>query len=166
MTKILMSAETPNGFKLEELLLDVIADLRTKNRKLAGDTSDISRIIVENNHGAINHLVEALNLQRDTLARLDEIGPDQGPRGKPRIGVTEIDLGTPSPFTFYTGSASISEDGHYPNGAALHYQGMPIENLQNVSVENVVELGSITVSIIRFEVGNPTPVICGPAPKE
>ncbi|WP_267422687.1 hypothetical protein [Methylobacterium sp. GC_Met_2] len=85
-TKVVMSAGNPTGRKLEELLADIVQDLRIKNDALAGDTSPTSRAILLNNLGIIDCLALAGARQSDTLRRLDLLGPDQGPGGTPRIG--------------------------------------------------------------------------------
>ena len=41
-TKVLMSVGNPTGRKLEELLADIIQDLRVKNDALEGDASPTS----------------------------------------------------------------------------------------------------------------------------
>lgn len=165
MTKFLMSAEHPGGFKLEDVLLDVITDLRTKNRRNAGNTDTASVSIAENNRAIINHLAEALEFQRNTIEILDAIGPDQGPRGKPRIPSAAEPVGPKtSQFTLYTGdgkgelSTALNAD--------LHFNGVPIKFLMAASVENAIEVDNVTVSILRIKVANPTPVICGRAPKD
>jgi len=85
-TKVLMSADNPTGWKLEELLVQVSQDLRVKNDRLEGDASPTSRAIRINNLGVIDCLALAGVRQSDTLRRLDLLGSDQGPSGTPRIG--------------------------------------------------------------------------------
>ena len=86
-TKVLMSADNPGGWKLEELLAQIVQDLRVKNDRLEGDTSPTSQAIVRNNIGVIDCLALAEVRQRDTLRRLDSLGPDPGPTGTPRVGI-------------------------------------------------------------------------------
>ncbi|MBE7247465.1 MAG: hypothetical protein INR63_21185 [Actinomycetospora chiangmaiensis] len=89
-TKVLMSADNPTGWKLEELLVQISEDLRVKNDRLEGDASPTSRAIRINNLGVIDCLALAGVRQSDTLRRLDLLGPDQGPGGTPRIGAGAI----------------------------------------------------------------------------
>lgn len=83
---ILMSADNPAGWKLEELLALIIQDLRAKNDRLEADTSPTSQAVVRNNLGIIDCLALAEVRQRDTLRRLNLLAPDPGPAGTPRIG--------------------------------------------------------------------------------
>lgn len=94
--KVLMSADNPTGWKLEELLAQIIQDLRVKNDRLEGDASPTSRAIRINNLGVIDCLALAGVRQSDTLRRLDLLGPDLGPGGTPRIGAGAADVPTPA----------------------------------------------------------------------
>ncbi|WP_426315535.1 hypothetical protein ACN9MF_11480 [Methylobacterium fujisawaense] len=91
-TKVLMSAGNPTGRKLEELLVEIVEDLRAKNDDLEADPSPTSRAVRINNLGIIDCLALAGVRQLDTLRRLDLMGPDQGPRGTPRLGAGAADL--------------------------------------------------------------------------
>lgn len=91
-TKVLMSAGNPSGRKLEELLVEIAEDLRVKNDALEADPSPTSRAVRINNLGIIDCLALAGVRQLDTLRRLDLIGPDQGPRGTPRLGTGAADV--------------------------------------------------------------------------
>lgn len=85
-TVVLMSADHPEGWKLEELLAQIAQDLRVKNDHLEGDSKPTSRAVVLNNLGIIDCLALAEVRQRDTLRRLNVLGADPGPTGTPRIG--------------------------------------------------------------------------------
>ncbi|MCJ2102422.1 hypothetical protein [Methylobacterium sp. E-046] len=89
-TKVLMSADNPAGWKLEELLAQIAQDLRAKNDRLEGDASPTSKAIRINNLGIIDCLALAGVRQSDTLRRLNLLGPDQGPGGTPRIGAGAV----------------------------------------------------------------------------
>jgi len=102
-TKVLKSAGNPTGRKLEELLADIIQDLRIKNDALEGDASPTSSAIWINNLGIIDCLALAGVRQSDTLRRLDLLGPDQGPGGTPRIGAGATDVPTPAMTTLAAG---------------------------------------------------------------
>lgn len=81
---ILMSVDNPDGAKLEELLSQVQVDLREKNAKLTGECP-VNEHIRSNNLAILALLEKAESIQRDTLRRLDDLGPDQGPHGTPRV---------------------------------------------------------------------------------
>ncbi|SEQ48625.1 hypothetical protein SAMN03080615_01642 [Amphritea atlantica] len=83
---VLMSAENPSGFKLEDLLQQLQVEVNAKHQKILSDDSDISRRVQANNLKILECLAEAERLQRDSYAQLAEIAPDAGPEGKARIG--------------------------------------------------------------------------------
>ncbi|RWX72570.1 hypothetical protein [Mesorhizobium sp. M2A.F.Ca.ET.039.01.1.1] len=86
MKPILMSRENPDGHKLEELLPAIRLEIEGKNLKIMNDQRDAAQTLLANNKRIIRLLAEAEELQRASLQKLAEIGPDQGPRGKPRVG--------------------------------------------------------------------------------
>ncbi|MCJ2067794.1 hypothetical protein MKK75_03055 [Methylobacterium sp. J-030] len=83
---VLMSKDNPDGWKLELLLPQLCQELADKNARLAGDPSATAILVRANNVRILDLLLEAERLQRDTQARLTELGPDRGPSGRPRIG--------------------------------------------------------------------------------
>lgn len=85
--KILMSQGNPNGHKLEDLLAQVADEITAKCNRIQGDGSAIAQDVLRNNRDIIVRLHECRRLQEHSLARLSEKGPDQGPLGKPRVGV-------------------------------------------------------------------------------
>jgi hypothetical protein len=85
-TPVLMSADNPTGWKLEELLTQIAQDLRAKNDRLEGNESPAARAVRVNNLGIIDCLALAEVRQRDSLRRLDALRPDPGPGGPLRIG--------------------------------------------------------------------------------
>lgn len=82
---ILMSRENPTGFKLEELLYQLQQELQVKTDRIINDPCPASQQIVINNHVIIELLQSAEKVQRQSMAALDKIAPDQGPSGS-RIG--------------------------------------------------------------------------------
>lgn len=84
---ILMSGTNPDGFKLEELLAQIADELTVKCDRLRGDTSPVAQDVERNNRDIIARLHECRRLQEHSLGRLATVGPDQGPRGKPRVGM-------------------------------------------------------------------------------
>tara|TARA_Y100001963_G_C6770659_1_gene444699 strand:+ start:415 stop:672 length:258 start_codon:yes stop_codon:yes gene_type:complete len=83
---ILIAQDNPDGAKLEELLADVVEDLKLKNERIVHDTCPVSIRIQANNSDIIKMLETCITLQNQSLAALDAIGLDNGPTGKPRIG--------------------------------------------------------------------------------
>lgn len=92
-TPILMAANNPKGWPLETLMVELQAEMRTKDQRileaLPGCKDEFRRAVYEratcNNKEIISLLHRIEQLQRDTLRRLDELGPDQGPRGVSRL---------------------------------------------------------------------------------
>lgn len=89
---ILMSADNPNGAKLEELLVVLQQEVMAKTVKIMGDPRKEAKAVVQNNLKIIELLKEAEVAQRTSMNILGMVGPNQGPGGKPRIGLTEDDL--------------------------------------------------------------------------
>jgi len=81
-----MGSENPNGYKLEELLEQIIFEVAEKTNKIINDPSSQAQLVVRNNQDIIKHLGAAAALQRSSFVVLDAIGPNEGPTGKPRIG--------------------------------------------------------------------------------
>ena len=70
-TKLLLSENTPNGAKLEELLDDVIKDLEFKNAKL-NPSDSIDRLIMNNNTVVIQSLKSCIDVQVATMGIIEE----------------------------------------------------------------------------------------------
>ena len=84
---ILMSNTNPEGWKLEELLDQLVGEVRHKTSKIEDDTREIAQAVVRNNDAIIAHLTEAAKAQRNSYEILAQLGPNEGPLGTPRIGV-------------------------------------------------------------------------------
>jgi hypothetical protein len=92
---VLMSAANPDGWKLEELLEQLREEVMEKNERLQGgefgiDAASTRRMMVratvrEQNERIIALLMQAALIQREILADLATLGPDQGPRGTARV---------------------------------------------------------------------------------
>ncbi|KAB5323527.1 hypothetical protein GKD59_21675 [Parabacteroides distasonis] len=83
---VLMTAEKPEGFKLEELLARLQSEIISKTQKIQNDGSDVAEFVKGNNLEIIRLLSMAEALQRSSYVMLSAKAPDQGPLGKPRIG--------------------------------------------------------------------------------
>lgn len=87
---ILMGKTNPNGYMLEDLLAVLQSEILVKCRSIEDQVSDPSQdsaqAVFFNNKSIIRLLGEAEVAQRRNLRLLNEIGVDEGPLGKPRIG--------------------------------------------------------------------------------
>lgn len=86
MTKLLMSKENPNGWKLEELLGKIRRELIEKNKLIQDDECQVSKIIQSNNKEIINSLADCIIMQNHSMEALDTLGENKGPLGEPRVG--------------------------------------------------------------------------------
>ena len=92
-TPILMSGDNPKGWPLEDLVVELQAEMRQKDSRileaLPGCKDEFRRAVYErassNNKEIISLLHRIEQLQRDTLQRFDQLGPDQGPTGVSRL---------------------------------------------------------------------------------
>jgi hypothetical protein len=72
MTRFLQSDENPGGFKLEELLMIVRADVLKRSAKIAHDDSPEALRVMANNMKILLHLTEATDLALDSTRTLGE----------------------------------------------------------------------------------------------
>lgn len=91
-TPILMSSDNPTGHKLEDLLAIICKELLDKTNRVALDSSDKADTIIRNNMDIIGKLRDARSIQLCSMRELDQLGPDNGPTGKYRIGTQESPL--------------------------------------------------------------------------
>ena len=87
MPRLLMSPQTPDGWKLEELCDQLIAELHEKCFKISADARPAARQVLRNNQQIVGLLHQARALQSSNMDLLAQVGPNQGPLGTPRIGV-------------------------------------------------------------------------------
>lgn len=83
---VLMGSENPNGWKLGELLSQLQCEVSCKSIKIERDTRIQSKTVQNNNAQIIGLLKQAEAIQSQSYAILDEMGPNEGPLGQPRIG--------------------------------------------------------------------------------
>lgn len=69
-TKILLSADTPNGAKLETLLTDIVKDLEFKNTKL-NPMDSVERLVMNNNTVVIQSLKNCIDVQNATMGIIE-----------------------------------------------------------------------------------------------
>lgn len=85
-TPVLMTGSNPDGWKLEELVVVLAAEIEAKSKRLEGDDSLVAQDVLRNNRDILGRLQDIEVLQRASLRRLATIAPDPGPTGKPRVG--------------------------------------------------------------------------------
>ncbi len=83
---VLMTPANPRGWKLEELLAVLQAEIGAKSLKITRDPGLVARRVLRNNQQIVGLLAQAEALQRGNLDDLAGIAPDPGPDGPPRIG--------------------------------------------------------------------------------
>ena len=71
---------------MEELLALLQGEVAGKSRKIERDPRIQSKTVQNNNAQIIGLLKQAEAIQRQSYAILDEMGPNEGPLGQPRIG--------------------------------------------------------------------------------
>lgn len=88
MTHFLVSEEKPDGRKLEEILIELRADILSRCTRISGDLRPEALHVIANNMAILQHLSDAIELAMDSTALLDRaFGPSQtGKGGPPRIG--------------------------------------------------------------------------------
>ena len=87
MTKVLMSADNPDGWKLEELLSQLRDEIVAKTDKVKNDQRITAQMLVRNNRSILRLLTAAEQLQRESLEELAMYRHDEGPSGTPRVGI-------------------------------------------------------------------------------
>lgn len=86
--KVLMAVDNPDGYKLEDILHDIIDDLNLKTKRIEQETGDVSAIVRTNNNSIVCLLKDAIVLQNRTMDALDELGENKGV-SKPRLPSTK-----------------------------------------------------------------------------
>lgn len=91
MTHFLRSEKNPDGHKLEDLLMQLRADVLHRCDVIAADTRPEALHVLANNVKVLGYLSEAITLALDSTRVLDRsFGPSQAAQGgPPRIGKTE-----------------------------------------------------------------------------
>ena len=83
---VLMSPENPNGWTLEALSVQLMDEIHGKSQKIADDTSPAAVLVHQNNNHILNALRDIHLYQKESMEALADVGENQGPLGKPRIG--------------------------------------------------------------------------------
>jgi uncharacterized protein YehS (DUF1456 family) len=89
MTRFLKSDANPGGRKLEDILMELRADVLLRCTKISDDHRPEALKVLANNMKVLEHLTAALELAQDSTNVLDRaFGPSEaGDGGEPRIGV-------------------------------------------------------------------------------
>lgn len=88
MTRFLVSDENENGYRLEDILTAVRADVVKRCEKIVDDHRDEAHHVLDNNIRVLSLLSEAIKLAEDSTFVLDKsFGPSSAADGgEPRIG--------------------------------------------------------------------------------
>ena len=91
MTRFLQSEDNPGGFRLEEILTILRADVLKRSVKIADDERPEALHVMANNMKILQHLTEAAELALDSTRTLDRaFGPSTAADGgPPRIGAAQ-----------------------------------------------------------------------------
>jgi len=85
MTHFLASDEKPDGYKLEDILSVIRADIIKRAEKILDDSKPEARTVLKNNIRILGLLSECIDIAEDSTAMLNRsFGPNKG--SKPRIG--------------------------------------------------------------------------------
>lgn len=89
MTRFLISDTNPGGRKLEDILIQLRAEVLTRSTKISEDTRPEALHVMGNNMKILEHLSAAIELAQDSTHLLDRaFGPSEAAHGgPPRIGV-------------------------------------------------------------------------------
>ena len=89
MTRFLVSEDRPEGFKLEDILTQIRADVIRRCDRITDDHRPEALHVMANNMKILGLLTEAIDLAHDSTRTLDRaFGPSQAAKGgPPRIGV-------------------------------------------------------------------------------
>lgn len=86
---VLMSRENPDGWKLESLTEKLREEINSKSLNIASDPSVEAQLVTNNNFQIIGLLMQIEALQCESMVIMSQIGPDQGPTGRARLGNKE-----------------------------------------------------------------------------
>jgi hypothetical protein len=85
MTKFLVSEATPDGYKLEDILLTIRADIVKRCEKVVDDHRPEALHVMANNMKILDMVTQCIELAMDSSAVLNRaFGPST--KGAPRIG--------------------------------------------------------------------------------
>lgn len=86
MTKLLLSTENPEGWKLEDIIDEIQNDIVRRSARIVDDGRPEARAVLTNNIEIMKLLTVCSEKAHDSTRALSALGPSQGPQGVPRIG--------------------------------------------------------------------------------
>ncbi len=88
MTRFLQSDDNPGGFKLEDILMVLRADVLKRSVRIAHDERPEAQRVMANNVKILLHLTEAAALALDSTQTLDHaFTPSVAAKDEPQIGL-------------------------------------------------------------------------------
>ncbi len=84
-TKLLITTENPNGWRLEDILSEIQNDIVRRTQKIIGDPRPDARAVLNNNIEIMSLLSKCVERSEESTRILNSLGPHQD--GQPRIGV-------------------------------------------------------------------------------
>ncbi len=84
-TTFLITTETPDGWTLEDLLVEVQNDILRRSQMITDDPRPEARQVLDNNIEILGLLTSCIAKARESTSVLNSLGPHVD--GKPRIGV-------------------------------------------------------------------------------
>ena len=84
-TTFLVTPENPEGWRLEDLLIEVQNDIVRRTQKIIDDKRPDARAVLNNNVEIMSMLGKCIERALDSTRILDSLGPHE--EGQPRIGV-------------------------------------------------------------------------------
>ncbi len=86
MTKLLLSPDNPNGWRLEDIIDEIQNDIVRRSARIVDDSRPEARAVLTNNIEILNLLTVCSEKAHDSTHVLSTLGPSRGPQGIPRIG--------------------------------------------------------------------------------
>lgn len=86
MTHFLVSDSKPDGYRLEDILSVLRADIITRCNKISGDTRPEARQVLHNNMRVLGLISEAIQIAEDSTRILEKAFGPSIKGGPPRIG--------------------------------------------------------------------------------
>lgn len=84
-TTLLVTAENPDGWTLEDILTEIQNDMFRRSNKIIDDNRDEARKVLQNNIDILGLLTACIEKARESTTILNSLGPHED--GNPRIGV-------------------------------------------------------------------------------
>ncbi len=84
-TTLLVTADHPDGWKLEDILTEIQNDIFRRSSKIIEDSRAEARKVLQNNVDILGLLTTCIEKAHESTGILNSLGPHED--GKPRIGV-------------------------------------------------------------------------------